>query len=242
MNQLTNLALPTDADVDEKDVLGGSFILESGLYEYDIDMAYMVEASTGAVGVNMIFSKGEQKLKQSFWVKSGNVKGNKTTFTDARSGKERPLPGLSVMNAITFLTVGKTLDKLTTEEKVVKLYSYEAKEEVNTTVQVISVLLKQPIVLGVMKNEVDVTKKNDVTKQYDTTGATKFENEVSKVFQAGSNCTIAEVKAGEPAEFIAKWNDKNKDTIRNKVNHKGAISGSAGAPANAPPTKSLFAA
>ena len=238
MSSLSNLALPADAESDDKDILGGSFILDSGVYEYDINMAYMIKSTGGATGVNMIFTKGKQQLKQTFWVASGDAKGNKPTFTN-KQGNEQPLPGLAQVNAMVFLTLGKTIDLLPTEEKVVRLYSYDAKEEVDTKVQVITELLGQKIVLGVMKNEVDVKKKVEGTNDYVTTGKTKFENEVQKVFQDGSNCTVAEVKASAPAEFISKWNDKNKDTVRNKVEHKGPV-GAPGAPAGAPATKSLF--
>jgi len=239
MSSLSDLAIPQDADTEEKDVLGGSYILDSGVYEYDIDMAYMVESARGAIGVNMIFTKGNQQLKQSFWVRSGNDKGNKTTFTN-KAGNEQPLPGMAAINSIVFLTLGKNqISELDTEEKVVKLYSYEAKEEVNTTVDVVTDLLGQKIVLGIMKNEIDVKQKNDATGNFDTTGRTKFENEVTKVFQAGTNCTVAEVKGREDAQFITKWNDKNKGTVRNKVEHKGPV-GVSGAPASAPTTKSLF--
>lgn len=238
MSTLADLVLPADVEDDTKDIVGGSYILETGVYEYDINMAYMVQAASEAVGVNMIFTNGNQQFKQSFWVKSGKAKGGKTTYTNSKTGKEHPLPGMSNMNAITFLTLGKQLSELDTEEKVVKLYNYEAKEEVNTTVQVLTDLLGKKIVLGIMKNEVDVTQKNDATGEYEPTGKTKFENEVVKVFQAGTNCTIAEVRGQEDAQFISKWNENNKGTVRNKVKSKG-LTGTAGAP-GIPATKSLF--
>jgi len=238
MSSLSNLALPSDAEAEEKDTLGGGFILESGVYEYDINMAYMIKSLNGATGVNAIFTKGKQQLKQTFWVASGDAKGNKTTFTN-KGGKEQPLPGMAIMNSITFLTLGKQLSDLSTEEKLVRLYNYDAKEEIDTKVQVITDLLKTKIVLGVMKNEVDVKKKVEGTNDYVTTGRTKFENEVTKAFQAGTNCSVPEVKGKEDATFITKWNDKFKDTVRNKVEHKGPV-GAPGAPAGAPTTKSLF--
>jgi len=239
MSSLSNLALPSDVEADDKDFLGGGYILESGLYEYDINMAYMIKSAGGATGINMIFTKDNQQFKQTFWVLSRDDKGNKPTYTNTKTGKEVPLMGHTLASHITFLTLGKTLGELDDEEKVVRLYNFEAKAEVDTKVQVITALLGQKIVLGIMKNEIDVTQKNDTTGKYDTTGKTKFENEVVKAFQAGTNRTVTEAKASADAEFITKWNDKNKGTVRNKVEHKGPV-GAPGAPASAPATKSLF--
>jgi hypothetical protein len=108
-------------------------------------------------------------------------------------------------------------------------------------------LLGKEIIVGLLKQTVDKTKKNEATGIYEATGDTREENELDKLFRARDRMTTAEIRAqAETAAFADTWEAKWAGKVRNKS--KGA-SGTAGAPkaAGAPaaaakkPTNSLFA-
>jgi hypothetical protein len=86
-------------------------------------------------------------------------------------------------NSLCLLTLGKEISELTTEEKVLNIYSPDAKAEVPTKVQVLMDLLNQEILVGLIKQTVDKTAK-DAAGAYQPTGETREENEIDKFFRA----------------------------------------------------------
>lgn len=236
-----------DTIADEKDSVGGGGVLDSGIYAAKIAMAYLTKATSGALGLVIdLKTEAGKNLKQTLWMTSGTAKGCKNYYE--KDGEKHYLPGFLHANALALLTVGKEISQLETENKVVNVYSYEAKAEVPTKVDVLMDLLNQEIIVGVIKQTVDKTKKNEATGVYEPTGETREENDIDKLFRASDRMTTAEIRAqAEAATFIDTWSNKWTGQVKNKA--KGA-SGTAGAPkaaAGAPaaakkPTTSLFAA
>ena len=75
--------------------------IDSGLYEATVKTAYIRKTDSGAnmLEVDFILPPKEGTTEPTLYhysncVKSGDEKGNKTTYTDKRSGKEIPLPGV----------------------------------------------------------------------------------------------------------------------------------------------------
>lgn len=241
---LSKLKASNNVKVDDNDSLGGGYILESGIYPMTIELAYMDQSAKGALSLNCVFKHGNQTLKQSFWVQSGNDKGNAITYKDKRTGEEHLLPGLNMANAIIGLTLGKELSDLDTTEKMVNIYNFEAKAEIPTKVEVLMDLLGQDIIVGVQKRLVDKTVKADNGMYVPAPdGSHRTENEVSKVFQAGTGLTVAELRAGESTgSFIQDWKDKWTDVTIDKRTKQagGAAAPVAGAPTPAPAAGSLF--
>lgn len=231
----------------EKDVLGGAGVLDSGAYPFKVGMAYVAKSEGGAVGLFLTF-KGEnnKEVRQTLWMTSGDKKGNKNTYQD-KNGKDQYLPGYLLANSLSQLTTGKEIGDLEEEEKVINLYSYELKKEVPTKALVLTELLNQDIVVGLIRETVDKTKETSPgSKEYVATGETRDQNEIEKFFCGKEdylNMTLTEVQAkAEKAEFYSKWVEKNTGVTKNKA--KGA-SGTAGAPkaaagGTAKPSKSLF--
>jgi len=221
-------ALKIDSDiVEDKDTLGGgSFVLESGIYEAKVDLAYLDKSKGGAMALNIHFlTKDNQQLRQTLWVTSGDAKGNKNTYLD-KEGNKHLLPGMNQANHLAMLTTGKEIAALDTEEKVVKLYNFDAKEEIPTKVNVITEMLNREIILGVMKQVVDKNVKND-DGVYVPSGDTREENEITKIFSAKDKRTVTEIKAeATEAQFIKDWDEKWTGVTRNKA--KGSKSGAAG--------------
>lgn len=246
-------SLKSSNDVKEQgDNLGvGAFVFESNIYEMDITQAYLQMAASGAAAlvVKLKDKESGKEHRDTFWMTSGNDKGNKTYFE--KDGEKFELPGFSMAKSLTLLTVGKEIGDLVPEEKLIKLWDSKAKAEVPTKVQMYVDLIGQSILAGIIKQTVDVTEKNQSTGKYDATGKTKESNEVEKFFRARDQLTVVEIKGGVTTPtFINTWRDTWAGKVKNKAKGIKAVSnaGVAGFPATSPasensapaPTKSLF--
>lgn len=237
--------LSTDSSVtEEKDSVGSGGPLDSGLYKSTIALAYVTKSAGGAMGLVLnLKTEANREIRQTLWMTSGTAKGCKNYYE--KDGEKFYLPGFNHANSLALLTCGKEISELETETKVVNVYSAEAKSEVPTKVEMLMDLLGKEIIVGVIRQTVDKTKKNEAGV-YEATGETRDENEIDKLFRAKDRMTTAEIRAqAETAGFIDTWDAKFTGTVKNKA--KGAA-GTAGAPkaAGAPaaakkPTTSLFA-
>ena len=245
MSLLANLTTSTDIE-DEKDVVGGGYTpLESALYPATIRLAYLEKSSGGALSLVLnLETDAKREIRQTLWMTSGNAKGNLNYFVN-KDGEKRYLPGFTHANALALLTIGKEISQLEPEKKVINLYNKEAKGEVPTTVEMLTELLGQEILVGVIKQIVDKTAKDDAGN-YVPTGETREENEIDKFFRARDRKTTAEIRASKDAVFAdtwaAKWNGKTKDKST-KSKSAGGVAGAPKAAANAAnnkPTTSLF--
>lgn len=250
MSLLKNLK--TDSSIaGEKDSLGGGGVVDSGLLNMVVTMAYLKESDGGALGVfATLKNKADGKeMRISQYVTSGKAKGQKNTYTD-KEGAEQYLPGFLIMNSLAELTTGLNLSDLDTEDKLVNIYSSAAKAEVPTKVPVLTQLIGQEINVGVLKQRVNKQVKDDAGNYVDTNDE-RFINEVDKFFCAKDkflNMTVAEIKAkAEKAEFYAKWAEKNTGKVIDKF--KAVGNGTPGAPSRpgaaaaggaAKPASSLF--
>jgi hypothetical protein len=240
-------SLSTDASIaDEKDSVGSTGALDSGLYKAKVALAYITKSTGGAMGLVLnLKTDANREIRQTLWMTSGTAKGGKNYYED-KNGDKQYLPGFLHANSLALLTVGKEIAALDTETKVVNVYSVEAKSEVPTKVEMLMDLIGQEVIVGLIKQTVDKTKKNDAGI-YEATGETRDENEIDKLFRAKDRMTTAEIRAqAESASFIDTWDAKFTGTVKNKA--KGAA-GTAGAPKAAgaapaaakKPTTSLFA-
>ena len=244
MNALSKL-VTTDDIAGETDSVGGGGPVPSGLYTSTITLAYLTTAKSEALGL-VLHAKTEsgQEIRQTVWMTSGKEKGGKNYYE--KDGKKTYLPGFLMANSIALLTCGKEIGELDTEEKVVKLYSYDAKAEVPTKVQVFTDLIGKEIILGVIKQTVDKNVKNDAG-MYVASGETRDENELDKAFRASDRKTTAEIRAEGEAVFIDTWAAKWTDNTRNRAKGVAAGGGKPGAPGAKPgapgagkPKSSLF--
>lgn len=238
--------LTSDSSIaDEKDIIGGSRVLNSDLYNFKIVHAYVTKSDGGAVGLVLnLKNDAGQELRSTQWMTSGTAKGAKNYYE--KDGERHYLPGYNMANALCLLTVGKEISQIETEQKVIPVYNSEAKGEIPTKVEMLTDLLGQEISAGVIKQKVDKTKKNPTTGTYEPTGETREENEIDKFFRTRDRMTTAEIRAkAETAAFadtwIAKWQGKERDRSKG-----AAAAGTAGLPNKpaaataAKPTTSLF--
>jgi hypothetical protein len=225
MNMLASLTTSEEI-VNEKDSIGGNATLDSAIYPMSIGMAYLKKSDGGALGLHLTLKSADGKeTRQAVYITSGNDKGNKNYYE--KDGVKNYLPGFNMANSLCLLTVGKEISQMETEEKVLNIYSSDAKAEVPTKVQVIMELLNQDILVGLLKQTVDKTSKGDDGK-YHPTGETREENEIDKLFRAKDKLTTAEIRAQvtEPA-FHDAWAKKWTGQVKNKASK---ATGTAGAP------------
>lgn len=246
MSLLKGLNKGIAAPAVERDSVGAT-LLESGVYGAEITMAYLQKSSGGALGAFITFKTDDGKqVRMTQYITSGNDKGNKPTYTD-KDGNEAYLPGYLIINSLTLLAVGKELHEVEDEEKVVKLYNFEAKADVATKVQVMTELIGAKIKIGVVKQIVS-KKVKDGNGVYVATAETREENEVVKLFRDEDSMTTAEILAEkEEATFINDWIAKFEGKVLDKTSKDVPAAGSAAAgkplAAKAPaakPSSSLF--
>lgn len=244
MSLLTNLT--TDSTIaDEKDILGGGGPVDSGLYTHTISLAYLMKSAGGAVGMVLnLKDSANREVRQTLWMSSGTAKGGKNFYE--RNGERNYLPGFVLANSLCLLTVGKEIHQMDTETKVVNVYSYDAKAEVPTKVEMVMDLLGQEILTGLIKQTVDKNVK-DASGNYVASGETRDENEIDKFFRATDRMTTAEIRArADKAAFADAWEQQWAGKTRERAK-RAAAAGVAGIPsgvmagATKKPTTSLFA-
>lgn len=237
--------LQTDDKIEnETDNLGGGGALESGIYLASVNMAYAIKSQGGALGVVLILkTENNREIRETLWVTSGDSKGNKNYY-ETKDGERRYLPGFNHFQALSLLTAGVEASQLESEDKMVNVYSPEAKKEVPTSVPVLVELLDKDVYVGLFKQTVDKRQKGN-DGQYHPTGETRDENEINKFFRAQDKMTTAEIRGqAEQATFFDDWQDKWTGVTLDKTAKDSGNSGTAGAPPAAQtskPQSSLFA-
>lgn len=218
MSALSNLNKGTDVQEVASDVTSGA--LDTGIYKGILNIAYLTQSEGGATAVNLQFtSETGINYRQTIYISN---KAGDLFYKDKRSGKNMPLPGYSIVNNICLLATGKGLTELDDEAKMVNVYNFDLRKDVPTSVPVITDLINKPITLAIQKQIVDKNIKNDAGI-YVPSGETREENEIVNSFQAETNLSVDEIKAEvDTAEFMDKWESKNKGKVRNRA--KGATS------------------
>lgn len=226
----------------ETDSVGGSGPVESGLYNATVSMAYLGESKGGAKNLTLHLSlEGGRELRQTIYFTSGTAKGGKHTYE--RDGVTHFLPGFNTVDSLCLLTVGSEFGDMDAEDKIVPIYNFDEKKEINTQVPVLTGLLGQPIIAAVLKQVVDKNVQND-QGFYVPSGDTREENEIDKLFRARDKMTTAELLAGSTeASFYNVWDAKNTGNTRMKAKGASAANAANGATpaAAAKPQKSIFA-
>jgi len=218
--------LPDKAQPANIERVGGRFAWESGVYDANVKLVYLNKAKSEAISFNVLLENSDGKeLKESFWIKSGKEKGNKTYYT--KDGKDYPLPGYAVANSLCVAATGQELPQCmpTAEKKTINLYDVEQGKEVPTERPVIMGLKDKPVKVAVHQITENKRKKNDSTGKYEDTNETRTINEC-KFFGNAEGQTADEILSKSPATMFDKWAEKNTGTVIDKTS-KGAGNASA---------------
>lgn len=216
------------------DRLGGNILLDTGIYNATVKLAYISKAQNSdatAVNVHLDIDGREYRFRE--WVTNRN---NENTYTDPKTKKPVLLPGYQMIDDLCLLTTGYELSDQDAEDKVVKLWDYESNGEVPQNVPVLVDLLNQPITAAIVRQIVDKnTKQDDGT--YAPSGETREENVVEKYFHTDSLRTTTEIRAElDEGIFIEKWAELNSGKPpRNKAKGVAGNSGKPGRPGASKP-------
>ncbi len=242
MSLFGNLKEKTKNAEAAKDSLGGGQFgaKESDIYTGDVKVAYVGKADSGAdwmqiIVENMKNSDGLDagEFRAQVYFTSGKEKGNKPTYE--KNGKEYFLPGFTVINDMMLMATGKELFEADFEEKIVKVYDFDQKAEVNKSVMVPVELIGQNIMFALEKVIEPKQSKGDDGKYYNN-GETREVNEIQKLFHPELLVTVVEAQEAEKADktlspelavFHAAWLEKNKGKTRDKASK---ATGKAGTP------------
>lgn len=257
-NYLADMDIGNDSEIiDDGDRLGGSSILESGVYLFTINEAYIGEANSGAKCMNLVLETADKQiLRSQQWMTSGKSKGCKAFYIVQATGDKHYLPGYVIAKNISMLVAdGKSPNNLVIETRQIMKYDAEAKKEVPTSVPMCIELIGKQILGAVTKTLVDKTKKSGTVdasgkEVYIPTGETRYKNDLVKVFRPRDKKTVTEILAQDGAPegvFIAKWKErfdgKTEDKTSKVSGHAGApgspMTGNAGTPAS-PEVSGLF--
>ena len=224
---------------EQSDFLGGSYTLESGLYDGVVKLAYvMPSAKSKSKCVVTVIAYGGKEITDRTWIFNKN--GGATYEKD---GKTRMLPGFETINDLCLMATGHPLADQTLEEKVIKVWDSLAEAEVDKNMPVITSILGKQVTAAILR--VIENKQEKVGNDYVDTNMTREVNETDKYFHTPTKKTYVELKKGvEIAQedlFYTKWGEKNTGQTRNKFKEvagsAGAVKSGSGSPK---PTKSLF--
>lgn len=213
---LSDLDLPSDVEM-EGDVLpsSGGYLLDSGVHNMIIKAAFLGESSGGAKSLDLRLqtADGSRKLNETIYLSSGKAKGCRTYYE--RNGKRIPLPGYTLANDLAYVTTETQLTGLDAEKKTIKLWNYEAGEEVPTEVDMIMPLVGKAVKVGVVRARENKPVK-DGNKWVPGPELKEF-NKIQKFFSS-EGLTRTEMLAGntEPV-FLPKWEKQHpSDYIEDK--------------------------
>jgi hypothetical protein len=230
-----------------QDRLGGFQPFNTDIYPAKIKAAYAGKAPSGAMSVTIMADIAGKEYRETVYIT--NKAGENFFYNKQDAKKKVPLPGFTTINDICLITCEKPLSQMDTEEKIIKLYDYDAKQEVPKPVQMLVELIGKDVALGIFRQLENKSVKDGAGK-YVATPETREVNLIEKVFHPELKLTVVEAQNGKKlGEFWDSWVERNKDTIRDKREIKDGAGGTAGAPKTAPtsgatatqaPKKSLF--
>lgn len=221
---LTNTGLEQTTD----NLGGGSFTRESDIYSGKIKMAYAGAAKSGARFIQLIVDFGDGKeYKETTYIT--NKAGENFYLNKSDNTKKVPLPGFVTIDDICLCATGKPLAEQDAEDKVVKIYDFDAKAELPTSVPVLVDLIGKDISLAILK-VIENKQAKDASGNYVATAETREINSIDKVFDTDSRMTVVEARNGaETPVFWDNWLERNKGKARDKT-AKVIGGGNPGAP------------
>ena len=219
----------------DKDIVGGSRKLTSNIYSGVIKAVYITKTSKGGMMANIMFTPNgsDVEYRESLFI--SNEKGQ--NFFE-KAGKKFPYPGFTIIDDLCTIVTGKSLLQQNTEDKVFKLYDYDLKEEVPTTVPVISALLGANATFVIRENQEYKQVKQD--NAYVDSDEIISTNEILKTLYDDES-TVTEKSTNSEPVYAASWLDKWKDTVYDKTKGKTPkVSKQAASTNTSTERKSLF--
>lgn len=199
-------------DIQTKDTLGGFKLLDSDVYLATIKLAYATPTTKGGMNLNLELDIDGHTHQETLFV----MNKKKENFYVTKDGNKNYYVGFNHANDIALFATGKNLSETKTEDKVIEVYNYDQQAKVPTKLPVLTDLLGKQVKVAIVK-QVE-SKKKQVNGEWVATEETKETNKLDKVFSPKDNRTSNEVIAKkDTAEFMEKWLDKNKGTVKDNT-------------------------
>jgi hypothetical protein len=232
--------LTNDGLEETRDRLGGFQALPTGGYDMDIKVAYAGKSQHGAQSLTLIGDIDGREYRETIYFT--NRAGENYFLNKSDSSKKVPLPGFTIVDELCMVTTDAPLAAQATEEKIVKIWDPETKQEQPKSVPVLTGLTGKKVTLGIGEVLENKNQKNDSTGQYEPTPDTRVSNVIEKVFHYETKMTVPEARAGKPAEFYAQWVERNQGQQRDRRTIKeGGEAGTSGRPGGGAPAASSAA-
>lgn len=213
---------------ENQDRIGGGYILESGVYDAKIKLAYAIESQNGAKGVSLVADVGGKEYRETIYVT--NRQGENFFLNKDDRSKKVALPGFVTIDDMCLCTTEKPLQEQTIEEKVVNVYDFDQKKEMPKSVPVLTDLIGQEVTLGVIRSTENKSVK-DGNGVYQPVAETRDVNHIDKVFHTPTKLTMVEAKNGKTeGEFYTKWAEKNTNVTQDRRKIKDGQAGAPGRP------------
>lgn len=196
---------PKASDSVEEDFLGGGGLLETNLYPGTLKTVYLgksARSESQSVTYVIALANGRE-LRETTWITTG---AGSTTYKDKKTGKPKPMPSYALLNSAAMLLLGKEIGQTDVEEKVVKIYDFDAGKEVPKSVDCFVEFHGVEVLVAVQKVAELKQKKNDDGDYVDTDEVREL-NTIVKFFDPKTRATISEV-----SEFI-KTSGTDLDTV-----------------------------
>lgn len=206
----------SDVSVPKERVPTGKGAIDSNYYPAIIEYAYLTESQNGAIGVvtsvKVKVNGNEVTKGETLWI----TNRNKENFYKDKDGKKVVMPSFQTLTDIFGLITNNPIEGIEDdlEERVIKVYDFEAKAEIPTQVNMITSLVGAPI--GVLIQKV---LRNKTAKQLDGSYADTAEfyetNQFAKFVDIETGLTLTEAIAGqtEPT-FKTAWLKQNEGVTR----------------------------
>jgi len=204
----------------EKDSLGAGAQLDSNVYDFTVDMAYVTESTSGAAAMNFVLKTDSGAFhRETIYMTSGKAKGQKTFYIHPTTGKKHNLPGFTQVYNIVAITLNKSLKAAVdeAEQKTIMLYDYKVGKEVPTVIDKVLVnMIGKRVKLG-LKVVVENKNAKNSDGKYVATPEKREYREISIAFFPDSNLTVKEKIDGEKdPQFYTKWLEKWEGQVQDK--------------------------
>lgn len=228
--------LKSDGLEETSDRLGGYSPFDTDIYTGKVKMAYADKSDGGAQNVNLVIDIGGKEYRETVYVT--NKKGENFFINKDDKTKKVPLPGFTIIDDLCLCTTEKPLSDQEVEDKVVKIYDYEARKELPKSVPVLVEVIGKTVSLAIVRVLENKQAKNS-SGVYEPTAETREINTITKVFHTESKMTMVEARNGEEVgKFWDSWLERNKGQVADKRTIKDGQAGAPkGAKAGGPPTQ-----
>lgn len=215
--------LKSDGLEETQDRLGGFSPFDTDIYTGKIKMAYAGQSDGGAKNISLVVDFNGKEYRETIYIT--NKKGENFFLNKDDKTKKVPLPGFTIIDDICLVTTEKPLSDQAAEEKVIKLYDFEAKKELPKSVPVLVDLLGKEVSLAIVRQLENKNAKNGAG-EYEPTAETQETNNIAKVFHTPTKMTMVEARNGnETGTFWDSWVERNKGVTADRRKIKDGVAG-----------------